>query len=85
MEYTNGEKTGLNKYETKVSWNITVKGSEGLEVEWVMTSMWTTVRSRFQMGPEQVRSRIGEGLMDNWRGVTGRTWLQLMCCTHSYD
>ena len=28
MEYTNGEKTGLNKYETKVSWNITVNDSE---------------------------------------------------------
>ena len=28
VEYTNGEKTGLNKYETKVSQNITVKGSE---------------------------------------------------------
>jgi len=25
VEYTNGEKTGLNKYETKVSWNITMK------------------------------------------------------------
>ena len=28
MEYTNGEKTGLNKYETKVSRNITMKGRE---------------------------------------------------------
>ena len=28
MEYTNGEKTGLDKYETKVSRNITRKGSE---------------------------------------------------------
>ena len=44
MEYTNGEKTGLNKYETKVSRNITMKGSkvrngdsERSEVEQVVT------------------------------------------------
>ena len=43
MEYTNGEKTGLNKYETKVSWNITREvwkfgmGSERSEAEQVMT------------------------------------------------
>jgi len=29
VEYTNGEETGLNKYETKVSWKITMGGSEG--------------------------------------------------------
>ena len=28
MGYTNGERTGLNKYETKVSQIITMKGSE---------------------------------------------------------
>jgi len=28
VEYTNGEKTGLNKYETKVSQNITTKHLE---------------------------------------------------------
>jgi len=22
---------------------------------------------------------------DNWKMVTGRTWLQLMCCTHLYN
>jgi len=28
VENTNGGKTGLDKYETKVGWNITRKGSE---------------------------------------------------------
>jgi len=34
---------------------------------------------------EQVQSRIEVGLTDNQKRVTDRTWLQLMCCTHSYD
>ena len=41
MEYINGEKTGLNKYETKVSQKLTMRSSErgleSLEVERVMT------------------------------------------------
>jgi len=44
VEYTNGEKTGLNKYEMKVSWKITMRssevqngGSERSEVEQVVT------------------------------------------------
>ena len=37
MEYTNGEKTGLNKYETKVSQKITIGSSEvqnGVQKGW---------------------------------------------------
>ena len=34
---------------------------------------------------EQVQSWIGVGLTDNQKRVTGRTWVQLMCCAHLYD
>ena len=33
----------------------------------------------------EVRRRVGVGLPDTRKRVTGRTWLQLMCCAHSYD
>ena len=43
VEYTNGEKTGLNKYETKVSWNITMRSLEvqnGVWKGWRWNRLW---------------------------------------------
>ena len=45
-----------------------------------------TVRGRVGGGPEsEVRRRVGVELTEYVERVTGRTWLQLMCCAHSYD
>jgi len=38
-------------------------------------------RSEARTGSESDRN----WLMDNWKKVMGRTWLQRMCCTHLYN
>ena len=44
--------------------------------------LWVDSGGRPESGcSEEGRSRIN-GI---WKRVTGRTWLQLMCCAHSYD
>ena len=44
----------------------------------------TLLETNSRVRPEQAWSQIRTGLTDNWKRVTGRTWLQLMCCTHLY-
>jgi len=44
------------------------------------------VRGRLQRKTRVRHSELGwRRSTGNRRRVTGRTWLQLMCCTHSYD
>ena len=49
-------------------------------------SDWAAVRGRLQRKTGVGRSELGQRRSTgNQRRVTGRTWLQLMCCAHSYD
>ena len=72
MEYTNGDKTGLNKYVTKVSQEITNGslewGSERSDVEWVVTVLLSYTAKSHEVKSSRMLSNIENELAEELEG-----------------